>query len=290
VEPACIAGHWLSHDEATPDRVALEIAAGGPSLLLTQVVAPADDRAVGNSLTIRPDGREHALDIDEELRIQATWSDPRTVQTTVRRGGVIVAEGAYVVSADGNTMTATSSGRARTFTRVGALLIGPAVMAATCACAGVVSRRTIEPRDERADADRRAIDALNRHDIAAGLASDADAVVSQWTDDFVLLPPAGPIVRGKAANAAMVEQARPQLEKFVPVAYEVQFDEITVAGNYAFAWGTFRTVARVREAGSDIASSGKLLRIYQRQPDGRWLMHRTMSTIDPPPRSLAAHE
>jgi ketosteroid isomerase-like protein len=305
VKPAVISGIWLTQDDATTDCVALEIAGGAHSLVLTQVVASADGRVVGNNLTIRPDGREHLLDVGEELRLQAAWSDVRTLQTIVRRAGVTVAEGTYVVSLDGNTMTATSSGQSRIFGRVGnavgrhtarrprgrassnrtALFIGVAVIAAGAyGCAGVRSPKAIELRHDQEDVDRRAIDVLNRHDVAAGLANDMDAVISQWTDDFVLLPPAGPIVRGKTANAAMMEGARQHLQKFEPVAYEVQFEEITVAGDYAFAWGLFRSVARVRETARDVVSTGKLLRIYRRQPDGHWLMHRTMSTIDALPQ------
>ena len=132
------------------------------------------------------------------------------------------------------------------------------------------------------DADTRAIEALNQHDVKAALASDVDAIVSQWTDDFVVLPPAGPIVRGRANNAAAVESGKEQMLAFEPVDYVVEFEEITVAGDYAFEWGTFRGVTRPRAGGSDLAYSGKLMRILQRQPDGSWKMHRTMVTNDPP--------
>ena len=53
------------------------------------------------------------------------------------------------------------------------------------------------------EADRRAINALNDHDVKAALASDVEAIVSQWTDDFTVIPPSGPIVRGRSANAAL---------------------------------------------------------------------------------------
>src|SRR5688572_21771923 len=46
------------------------------------------------------------------------------------------------------------------------------------------------------DEDRRAIEELNDHDVKATLAGDVDAIVSQWTEDFTVLPPAGPIIRG----------------------------------------------------------------------------------------------
>ena len=131
------------------------------------------------------------------------------------------------------------------------------------------------------DDDRRAIEALNAHDLEATLANDVDAIVSQWTDDFVVLPPAGPIIRGRAANAALAEQGRQMQQVLIAVAYDVNFEEITVCGDYAFAWGTYQSVARPRAGGTDVTYSGKLMRILQRQPDGAWKMHRTMLTSDP---------
>ena len=38
------------------------------------------------------------------------------------------------------------------------------------------------------DADRLAIEALNQHDVTATLACDLSAIVSQWTDDFIVIP------------------------------------------------------------------------------------------------------
>jgi ketosteroid isomerase-like protein len=134
------------------------------------------------------------------------------------------------------------------------------------------------------DADRRAIEALNQHDVKAALANDVDAIVSQWTDDFVVLPPAGPIVRGRSANAAAAEQGKEQMQALIPVDYVVEFEEITVSGDYAFEWGTYRGTARPRAGGADLTYSGKLMRILQRQPDGTWKMHRTMVTSDPQTR------
>jgi ketosteroid isomerase-like protein len=138
--------------------------------------------------------------------------------------------------------------------------------------------------DSNIEADRRAIEALNQHDVQAALASDVEAIVSQWTDDFVVIPPAGPIVRGRAANAAMAEQGKEQMQAHIPVDYVVEIEEITVTGDYAFEWGTYRGAARPRAGGSDVTYSGKLLRILQRQPGGGWKMHRTMTTSDPPTR------
>jgi ketosteroid isomerase-like protein len=128
--------------------------------------------------------------------------------------------------------------------------------------------------------DRRAIEALNQHDVKAAMASDIEAIMSQWSDDFVVLPPVGPIVRGLSANTAAAEQGKEQMQALIPLEYVVDFEEITVTGDYAFEWGTYRGATRPRAGGSDVTFSGKLMRILQRQPDGSWKMHRTMMTTD----------
>jgi ketosteroid isomerase-like protein len=90
------------------------------------------------------------------------------------------------------------------------------------------------PSESHLEADRRAIEALNQHDVKAALASDVEAIVSQWTDDFVVIPPAGPIVRGRSANAALAERGKEQMQALIPVDYVV---EMTVARDYAFEPG-----------------------------------------------------
>jgi ketosteroid isomerase-like protein len=127
--------------------------------------------------------------------------------------------------------------------------------------------------------DLKAIKALNEHDVSAVLAGDVDALVSQWSDDFTVLPPKGDIVRGLAANAAAVDAGREQIRTRLPLEYRIDFEEIEIAGDYAFEWGTYRGSMRTRTG--EIASyAGKLMRILKRQADGQWKMHRTMLTID----------
>jgi ketosteroid isomerase-like protein len=134
------------------------------------------------------------------------------------------------------------------------------------------------------EADLRSIQALNQHDVNATLAVDTDAIISQWTDDFVVLQAAGPIVRGRSANAASVEQSKEQLKAFMPIDYNLDVQEITIAGDYAFEWGTYRGSARSLTSGETVNYVGKFMRILQRQPDGSWKMHRTMATTDAQPR------
>ncbi len=87
------------------------------------------------------------------------------------------------------------------------------------------------------ETDLRAIQALNLQDSRAVMAGDIDTIISQWTEDFVVLPAAGPIVRGRVANAENAERGRDQLEASEPVEYTVEFEEIEVHGDYAYEWG-----------------------------------------------------
>ena len=134
------------------------------------------------------------------------------------------------------------------------------------------------------ESDIRSIEALNQHDVKATLAMDTDAIISQWTDDFVVLHAAGPIIRGQSANAAAAKKSMEQMKAFIPIEYNLDVQEITVAGDYAFEWGTYRGSARSLTGSENVNYVGKFMRILQRQPDGSWKMHRTMATTDTQPR------
>jgi len=126
--------------------------------------------------------------------------------------------------------------------------------------------------------DLRAIDALNKRDIEFALAGDPAAMMSQWTDDIVLLQPAGPILRGRStAGDALL----PVASAIEILEWAFEFHEIKIFGDHAMEWGTYRGRMRPRAGGDAINTAGKLLRLLQRQPDGSWKIHRTISTVDP---------
>jgi uncharacterized protein (TIGR02246 family) len=126
--------------------------------------------------------------------------------------------------------------------------------------------------------DLRGIEALSQRDVEAALAGDTATMMSQWTDDIVLLQPAGPILRGRRAAAEALLGAASAIE-----VLEWVFDpeEIKVLGDHAFLWGTYEGSVRPRAGGEAIRTSGKLMRILQRQPDRSWKVYRTISTVDP---------
>ena len=127
--------------------------------------------------------------------------------------------------------------------------------------------------------DLRAIEAINQRDVQFALAGDTASMMSQWTDDFVLLQPAGPILRGRSTIAEAFRGVETSVEI---LEFVLDIQEVKLLGDHAFQWGTYRYSLRPRAGGETVQTSGKLMRILQRQSDGSWKMHRTISTIDPP--------
>ena len=77
------------------------------------------------------------------------------------------------------------------------------------------------------------------------MASDVDAIVSQWTDDFAVSHLPVQSCGDGLANAAAAEQGKEQMQALViAVDYVVEFEEIIIAGDYAFEWGTYRGAVR----------------------------------------------
>jgi ketosteroid isomerase-like protein len=131
------------------------------------------------------------------------------------------------------------------------------------------------------DSDVKAIEALNCRDTNAVMSGDIAAITAQWTDDFVNISAGGPIVRGLAANADIAERGKDQIDSMEPLEYRVDFEEITICGDYAYEWGTYGGATRLRATGQVFRYTGKLMRILQKQADGSWKMHRTMTSVDP---------
>ena len=128
------------------------------------------------------------------------------------------------------------------------------------------------------EADLRAIDTINKQDVQFALANDSARMMSQWTDDIVLLMPAGPIMSGRHAIAeANLGVDNPEI-----VESRLDIQEVKVLGDYAYEWGTYRYGSRPRGSGEIVRVSGKLMRILQRQSDGSWKIFRGISTVDPP--------
>jgi ketosteroid isomerase-like protein len=125
-----------------------------------------------------------------------------------------------------------------------------------------------------------AIERLHAADVRAVLAGDTAALMSLWTDDIVALPPGGPITVGRARNAESLRRSMEQSRDLEPLEYVLDFASVELLGDHALEWGTYRGRARPRAGGAAVSYGGKVMRLLRRQPDGSWLVARTMFTAE----------
>lgn len=109
-------------------------------------------------------------------------------------------------------------------------------------------------------------------EYAASLgAGDADRWIALWTEDGVQMPPGAPANIGKETIASGLRGAM----EFISFSdMQISNEEVQVAGEWAYARGTY-TVTYLPKDGSDpILIDGKYMSIFQKQADGSWKLHR----------------
>jgi ketosteroid isomerase-like protein len=123
------------------------------------------------------------------------------------------------------------------------------------------------------------IDAINRlrqQDAEASKKWDVEALVALWTDDIVaLLPDREPLI-GKEANRNFLLSAKQQSEGVEVVEYKFDFKELTVAGDWAYEWGTLSVAEKLPEDSEPFRSKINLMRVLKRSADGSWKVSRTI--------------
>jgi len=128
---------------------------------------------------------------------------------------------------------------------------------------------------QRLQADLEAIRRLHEADKRAAKAGDYAGLHALFTDDAVVLPPGGAVLRGRDAIEESFTRmvAHPEVDRVID--YEYVPGEIQVLGDLAYEWGMF--IGRVRRPdGSEAIERCKAMRILKRQPSGEWKIHRTM--------------
>lgn len=133
----------------------------------------------------------------------------------------------------------------------------------------------------------RELEAINRvlsYHVAAVNAGDVGANLRGFTEDIVYLPPDAPPMRGKKALEALI---RAGVESFA-AKIEMVPEETTVAGEWAFQWGTIKGAFQSHEGGDRMSLDGKWLYIYQRQTDGTWKIARDIYNSNVPATAAVA--
>lgn len=110
-------------------------------------------------------------------------------------------------------------------------------------------------------------------------AGDMDRWISLWTDDGIQMPPDTPARFGK-------EQIRAAMQPLFDLYHTnmtVNCEEARVAGDRAYARGTYTFVMTSKEEGKSIEGTGKFLTILERQLDSSWKIAIDCFNYNAPP-------
>ena len=108
---------------------------------------------------------------------------------------------------------------------------------------------------------------------------DANAILNLLTEDVILLNPDGPITEGKKACKASISA---DFEKRSFANSKTVVVEVRLAGDRAYSRGTWSGTITPKDGGDSFQESGRLIDIFERQPDGSWKVSCEMYSIDLP--------
>lgn len=124
--------------------------------------------------------------------------------------------------------------------------------------------------------DMQAINDLHDRDIRASIALDANALESLWTEDIVTMHPGGPPIVGKAANVKKLREGIEQMKSQEILAYNEEFQEVRIEGDYAFEWGVITGRTHPFAGGQESTYRFNVMRVLKREPDGSWKISRSI--------------
>ena len=123
---------------------------------------------------------------------------------------------------------------------------------------------------------------LQRRDIDANIAVDTEKLLALRTDDVVYLAPGRPPLVGKDAVRKYLEEIRQQLANWDMVGFEENWQEVQVAGDFAFQWGTVNIRAKQEGERRESAAARNVMQVLKRQADGSWKIARAIWNIQAP--------
>jgi uncharacterized protein (TIGR02246 family) len=133
--------------------------------------------------------------------------------------------------------------------------------------------------------DQKAIAELQQRDIEANIAVDTDRILALRTDDIVYLVPGRAPLVGQDAVRKYLEEIRQQLADWDMVAYEENWQEVQVVGDFAIQWGTVNIRAKKEGERAESAAVRNMMQVLRRQPDGSWKIARAIWNVQAPQQS-----
>lgn len=101
------------------------------------------------------------------------------------------------------------------------------------------------------------------------LAGDVEAWGRLHTQNVIKMWPDAPATRTREEMVATFSQTLKQLQF---VSFKINVVKSEVHGDLGVSWGLYSWDAQPRAGGDLVSYDGKFLTLYQKQPDGRWLI------------------
>ena len=147
---------------------------------------------------------------------------------------------------------------------------------------GFAQRRTARPSSaaqaaaQQEQEDKQAIEELNQNDIKARMAYNVNAIADLCDDDVVVLAPEHPPIQGKAAYLDYLQQGAKGFENVDILAYNQQWQEVRLTGEFAYEWGAIQMRTRAANASVETETVMNVMRILKREPGGDWKIYRSI--------------
>lgn len=121
---------------------------------------------------------------------------------------------------------------------------------------------------------------LDRHGDAytrALVEGDLEGWLSTLTDDCVFLPPGGSSVKGRDAVGRWAKESFFDL---FDIGFEFGYQECTITGSSASAWGWYRQDLRPKNGGETIRLEGKFIDVFRQEAGGAWKLRWCCFNMD----------
>jgi uncharacterized protein (TIGR02246 family) len=174
---------------------------------------------------------------------------------------------------------------------IAALIAAASAQTAKPARRTPAAKKTAPPTQvrETPEQERQAIKYLHDADIKASLAYDVEALAALWTDDIVAIPPNHAPIVGREANREFLRAGEKEMARMEILGYGEDWQEVNVIGDTAVEWGTISGRLRPNDPGAkEIDYKYNVMRMLKKQPDGSWLVARSIWNDANPPAQPAA--
>lgn len=134
----------------------------------------------------------------------------------------------------------------------------------TCVIASVGCDRAPTPLGTLSAEDIAALEQIAEEDASIVLARDWDRLASRFAPDAVRMPPNEPALEGRAV-------IRESLDGMPPLsAFSFRMVDLAGDGQLAYMRGAWTITVTPPDA-APVSDSGKILIVFEKQPDGSWL-------------------